>query len=187
MKYLVIIIVIIAVVAAGSYWVVNRSANTSPSPTPTASTSTSDGFCQPSQLASTIDPEVAAGNYYGVIKITNTSDRDCQVVGNNQLEIGYPNSVTNFKTQVKKAPTTELFNLTPNQSIYALIHFPNGPQCSSQAVDVNAMVSYQISPTETVTFQPTQGETVDIPSCGKATDITMIDLYGFENQQVMPN
>lgn len=158
------------------------SANTSTGPQST----TKIVACDPKQLKAEMTTEVAAGNAYTKITIQNISDKDCNIVGDNKLEVQYPNSVKNFKTQLKRQPTEKIFTLARAQTIYSLIHYPNGPQCSSEATDVNAMVSYKISDLDTVTFKPTQGDTLNIPSCGKETDITMIDLYSFSNSEVLP-
>ncbi len=133
-----------------------------------------------------MDPEIAAGNLYATITLQNTSDAECKVIGNNTLEVGYPDSVTNFKTDTKGQASTPVFTLKPNQTIYSLIHYPNGPQCSSEATQVDAMVSYAISPKDTVSFKPATSDTLSIPSCGSDSDITMVDLYPFSTSEVTP-
>lgn len=193
---LLIIIIILLLGIIGFLFINNRNIIPSSmlSSTPSAQdnssnitvTNTVDGYCTPNQLKAAIEPEVAAGNYYGQITITNTSQSSCQVIGNNTLEVNYPVSVTNFKTVSKGNTTASVFTLEPNQTIYSLIHFPNGPQCSSTATDVNAMISYAVSPTESVSFTPTMGTTVDIPSCGNPSEMTTIDLYPFSTQVVTP-
>jgi hypothetical protein len=196
-RVLVLIIVLLLIGGAGYYYLRNNTSilNPTPTPAPTQTAQTSpiqeisdspSSFCAPIQLEAGIEPEVAAGNYYGAITIKNISQTACQVVGNNTLTVGYPVSVTNFKTVSKREPTTPVFTLAPNQTMYALIHFPNGPQCSSEATQVDAMVSYKISQNDLVTFKPTMGSTVSIPSCGKASEITTIDLYPFSYKEVTP-
>lgn len=158
--------------------------NAASSTTPKSTTKISS--CIPAQLQAQMNTDVAAGNAYTTVTLKNISDVSCIVTGNNQLQVMYPNSVKNFKTVVKKQPVTKEFTLAPTQTIYALIHYPNGPQCSSQGTDVNAGVSYKISDKDTVSFKPTQGDTLNIPSCGKETDITTIDLYSFSDAEVLP-
>lgn len=133
-----------------------------------------------------MQPEGAAGNIYVTLTIKNVSQTSCQVIGNNLPSVNYPISVTNFKTITKRQPTTTVFTLTPNQTIYSLIHYPNGPQCSSKATGVDTGVSYAISSKDTISFKPTMGTTLEIPSCGSSSDITTIDLYPFSSQQVTP-
>ncbi len=190
MKKILIAFVLLILLGGSTYFLLKNSASIVPSsPTPTAAvtpTSTVEAFCTPSQLQATMEPEVAAGNAYIQIMLKNTSTTACNVIGNNTLSVGYPNSVTNFKTDVKRQPTTPLFSLTPNQTIYALVHYPNGPQCSSMATDVDSMVSYAISENDTISFKPTMGNTLLIPSCGKVSEITQIDLYPFSSNQVTP-
>lgn len=120
------------------------------------------------------------------LTLKNVSTISCQVTGNNIVKVDYPISVTNFKAVTKRQPTTPVFVLTPNQTIYSLIHFPNGPQCSSQATGVNTGVSYQISPKDTISFKPTTGTTLEIPSCASSSELTTIDVYPFSSQQVTP-
>jgi hypothetical protein len=198
MKSILTLIIVLLLIAGAGYYVFqnNRSTqNVIPSPAPTqtvqstptqAGSATTGDFCTPSQLDANLEPEVAAGNLYAQITLKNNSQTTCRIVGNNTLKVGYPVSVTNFQTVIKSRPTTPVFTLTPNQTIYALIHYPNGPQCSSEATTVNAMVSYTISPTDSVSFKPTSGTTLDIPSCGNASEITTIDLYSFSNTEVTP-
>lgn len=189
---LITIIVLVLAGAAGFFYLQNNKSTTiSANPTPTqivqATPSEEEaGYCTPSQLEAKLDPEVAAGNYYGAITIKNISQSTCQIIGNNSLEVGYPMSVENFQTVNKDKPSTSIFTLTPNQTIYSLIHFPNGPQCSSEAVQVDAMVSYDISDEDSISFKPTMGDTVLIPSCGEESEMTDIGLYSFSNQEVQP-
>jgi hypothetical protein len=158
--------------------------NASSSTTPTSTTRIIN--CIPAQLQAQMNTDVAAGNAYTTVTLKNISDVACIVKGDNPLEVMYPSSVKNLKTVQKSQPITKEFTLAPTQTIYALIHYSNGPQCSSQGTDVNAGVSYKISDKDTVAFKPTQGDTLNIPSCGKETDITTIDLYSFSDKEVLP-
>lgn len=164
----------------------DREKHTQQAPVNQPSDNTQVVFCTSSQLQATADPEAAAGNVYVTLTIQNTSQTACEVVGNNSLSVGYPNSVSNFQIAHKGQSTTPVFTLEPNQTIYSLVHFANGPQCSSEATDVDSMVSYDISQSESVSFTPTQGSTIAIPSCGNASEITTIDLYPFSTSQVTP-
>lgn len=190
MKLAIIVILFLVLLAGGYVFFQNKaigpSTDQSLTPTQTVKNTPSNSFCTPSQLEALLDPEVAAGNLYAQITIKNISDTTCEIVGNNMLDVEYPMSVTNFRTDSKGQPTTKTFILTPNQAIYSLLHFPNGPQCSSQATQVDAMVSYKISPNNSVSFKPTMGPTLSIPSCGEESDITLIDLYPFSENQVTP-
>lgn len=162
-----------------------------PTPSPTtipavAQAVSTDRYCTPSQLKAEALPEGAAGNIYVTLTIKNISKEPCQIVGNNTLSVDYPSSVTNFQTVNKKPATTPMFTLEPNQKIYALIHYPNGPQCSSKATAVNTMVSYAISPNDSVIFTPVMDTTLSILSCESNSDITTIDLYGLSDTEVLP-
>jgi len=156
------------------------------SQTSTNQTATPEGFCSPSQLSGTVDPSPGAGNVYATVTITNISQTECQVAGNNQLQINYPNSVTNFQVAPQDQATTPVFNLEPNKSIYSLIHYPNGPQCSSQVTGVDAGVSYNVSQAETLAFTITGSPTLEIPSCASPSEITTIDVYSFSTSPVTP-
>lgn len=147
---------------------------------------TSSSPCKPNQLEAKMTSEGAAGNMYVTVTLKNISQTACNVIGNNQLQIQYPNSVRNFKIEVRKPPTKNLFSVAPGQVIYSLIHYPNGPQCSANASFVNTGVSYAISMKETVSFKPSTGDTLDIPSCANDKDITRIDLYSFSDKEVSP-
>ncbi len=190
MRNLVIVIILLILLGGASYFFYQTKltpVTVTPSPTPTTNPpSTQSTFCTSAELQATMDEEVAAGNAYVQIMLKNISSASCQVIGNNILSVGYPNSVTNFTTVTKRQPTTPTFTLSPNQTIYALVHYPNGPQCSSQATDVNSMISYAVSSNDTVSFKPTRGDTLLIPSCGKASEVTQIDLYPFSSTQVTP-
>lgn len=195
MKVAAIVAIIIAVLGIGFLFMMGRQgqqinipSTNQPSPTVTAITpsDTQTSFCTPSQLQAAAQPDVAAGNVYVTLTIQNTSQTTCQIIGNNSLSVGYPNSVTNFQIAHMGQASTPVFTLQPNQTIYSLIHFPNGPQCSSEATGVDAMVSYDISQSDSVSFVPTSGPTISIPSCGNPSEITTIDLYPFSTSQVTP-
>lgn len=197
MKNVIVAILVVIILAGAGYYFLQQSnsqqggATVTPTPTQntqvtTTPTSTASAFCTPSQITATMNTEVAAGNAYVQLTIKNTSQNECQVVGNNMPEVGYPVSVENFQTVTKRPATTPIFTLAPDQTIYSLIHYPNGPQCSSMATGVDAMVSYAVSEDDTVTFQPTRGTTLSIPSCGDDSDITTIDLYAFSTEEVTP-
>lgn len=196
-----IVIILLVIVGGAGYLLLHnqKSSPTTPTPSPTPTvtsqttpttqpspSSSASAYCKPTQLQAYMQPDVAAGNVYVTLTIRNTSTTSCQVTGNNLPKVDYPLSVTNFKTDTKKQSTTAVFTLAPTKTIYSLIHYPNGPQCSSQATNVDAGVSYAISANDTISFKPTSGTTLQIPSCGSASDITTIDLYGFSTQQVTP-
>lgn len=197
MKTAAIVAVVVAILGIGFLLLSNntkpdfmhqkdRERHTQETPVNQPSDNSQAVFCTPSQLQATADPEVAAGNAYVTLTIQNTSQTTCEVVGNNSLIVDYPNSVTNFQIAHKGQSTTPVFTLEPGQTIYSLVHFPNGPQCSSEATDVDSMVSYDISQNDSVSFTPTQGSTIAIPSCGNPSEITTIDLYPFSTTQVTP-
>lgn len=199
MKNILIAIIVVIVLAGGGYLLLQNNATkqddiaaVTPTPTqevqPTATTPTETAatFCDPSDLSATMTPEGAAGNIYVTLTLKNTSQKSCQVVGNKFPEVGYPVSVTNFKTVEKRQATTPAFTLERNQTIYSLIHYPNGPQCSGPTTEVDAMVSYKISEKDTVSFKPTRGTTLSIPSCNNNAEVTTIDLYPFSSEEVMP-
>lgn len=185
----VFIIIAIVIGITGAFFLFQRYSKTpltfTRNQTPTTQ-ATSQGFCTTSQLSGTVDPSPGAGNVYATVTITNISNTSCQIIGNNTLSINYPNSVTNFQVTPQGTPTTAKFNLEPNQSIYSLIHYPNGPQCSSQITGVDAGVSYTISQTETLALTPTNASTLEIPSCANPSEITTIDVYPFSITQVTP-
>lgn len=187
MKIALIIIAVIVGVGIGFVFF-QRFTNVSPSQNQTTNqaTMTPEGFCSPSQLSGTVDPNPGAGNVYATVTITNISSTPCQVVGNNTLSIDYPNSVTNFQVVPQGTPSSATFNLEPNQSIYSLIHYPNGPQCSSQVTGVDAGVSYNVSQAETLAFTPTNASTIEIPSCDSPSEVTTIDVYPFSTSPVNP-
>lgn len=197
MKTAAVVAVIVAILGIGFLLVSNsvkpqlqlrtdREKHTQQAPVNQSADNTQVAFCTASQLQATASPEVAAGNVYVTLTIQNITQSACQVVGNNSLQVGYPNSVSNFQIAHKGGLATPVFTLEPNQTIYSLVHFPNGPQCSSEATDVDSMVSYDISQNESISFAPTQGSTISIPSCGNASEITTIDLYPFSTSQVTP-
>lgn len=194
MKTVLIIVAAIIIVAIGALVLRNilesvpykrlpTSNSIEPSPTPEQ---TYQSFCTASQLTGTAETDVAAGNAYVTITIINTSDTACDVIGNNTPEVSYPNAVTNVQISVKDEPQTSVFTLQPNDSIYALIHYPNGPQCSTESTTVDAMVSYQFSDSEAIAFTPNVGTTILISSCAEASEITMVDVYHFSSSPVTP-
>ena len=191
MKIILIVVGVMLALGVGFLLFQDKLMPTTPTTEQSATTTsqtnvTAEGACTPSQLQGVAQTDVAAGNAYVTVTIKNTSQTACQVVGNNTLSIGYPNSVTNFQIAPAGQASTPTFNLEPNQTIYALVHFPNGPQCSSEATDVDAMISYNISQTESVSFTPTTGTTISIPSCGNASEITKIYVYPFSSSPVTP-
>jgi flagellar basal body-associated protein FliL len=192
-KVLIGIIVLILIAAGAYYFVSTRSTMAPSSPAqqsennaPSDNQTAAGEFCTPTQLSATMTPEVAAGNAFVTLTIKNTSTTACKIIGNNMPEVEYPTAVENFQTNNKTQPTSDTFTMAPDQTIYSLIHYPNGPQCSSMATDVDTGVSYAISPNESVSFTPTMGSTLEIPSCGNTSEITTIDLYAFSTSTVTP-
>lgn len=186
-----ILIAIVIIILAGVGYVASKSIRKNTEftqlPSPTATQPGKTQFCTPTQLKTVMTPEAAAGNVYAKLSIKNTSATVCQIIGDNQLKVDYPVSVTNFRTDQKDTPQKKFFTLNPGQVIYSLIHYPNGPQCSSKATDVDTMVSYKISAKDFVAFTPANATTVSIPSCGEQSELTMIDLYSFADKEVLPH
>ncbi len=158
---------------------------TQPSPTAIPSTSTptlaSINYCKPQDLAASVTLGPAAGNIYGDFQITNSSNQMCQIVGTNYVLISY-DQIRNNNIKVVHQPQTmqSIFQLKPNDSVYAKIHYPNGPQCNGPTKSVNISFSYQISPDQTVIFK-NPNQNFPLQACVSA-DITQIDLSGFSTQ-----
>jgi hypothetical protein len=99
-------------------------------------------YCTSDQLKADARYEPAAGNIYGTLTITNTSNRDCNIVLGNSIHAEY--DATNITTGFEDmTPNNHIYLLKAGSKVYSQVHYPNGPQCQSQISPKPIVFSYE--------------------------------------------
>ncbi len=138
--------------------------------------------CSVQNLSSTLSFQGAAGNMYGTAQIKNLSSKSCYVSGKNFLTIQFSSPTSNIKLAYKTPESNQTYLLGPQESIYALIHYPNGPQCSSSIKQVSTSFTYQIAQGALLTFHDMSGKQMFlITGCSAQSDITQVDISAFSS------
>ena len=187
-KSIGIIVVIIIIVFTGVY-LYNKKARqestitTAPTLIPTV---TSNAYCSTKDLQTTISFDPGAGNMNGTVIIKNISGGQCSIIGDNSISAQYnKQTIKNISIKQNGTSDTKLFKLSPNQSVYAKVHYPNGPQCQGPTVLQNITFTYAISPTDTITFADQKGvQKQVIQVCPTPSEITTIDLWPLTTQPI---
>ena len=145
--------------------------------------------CDASDLSASVSFEGAAGTIYGSLSIKNISNEACTIEGNNFPRLNYDeNAVKNINVVNQGLPSAKQFVINPGSAVYALIHFPNGPQCNSGINTVNATLSYEIAPNINLNFEnvPPQGGQsqpgFSITACAASQDITQVSISNLSDQ-----
>lgn len=149
-------------------------------PTPKATT-----VCNPANLKGTVQLSPGAGNVFGTITLTNTSTTSCEIPGNHFAQLAYDKTTAkNIVIVYQGITSTSPFVLSPNESVYATLHYPNGPQCQSGVNPVNVSLAYSISPGNAITIANTGG---DIPlvinACISPSEMTQVQVGSFSTQK----
>lgn len=161
---------------------VTRSISVSPSPLAKLS------FCSPKNLEAVVSLSAGAGNIYATVTIKNISKNPCQILGNQSIAAQYDiQTVKNITVVYVGKQQRDLFTLTPQQSIYSQIHYPNGPQCQSIGLNsTNVTFTYKISPDDTITFKNQDGKTAQIvQTCKDPTDMTEIEIWNIASEPIV--
>lgn len=158
-------------------------------PTHSPSPTTSVGYCSPQDLDAAVHFSPGAGNVYGTFTLKNMSPHTCYLLGGSFISAHYDTSTVKNITithvgQTQPAP----FILSPNQTLYSQVHYPNGPQCQSVGLNNTAVLfTYQISSTDTVTFKNENGSTQQqIHTCTSPTDQTEIQIWNMSTSPITP-
>ena len=143
-------------------------------------------FCTASNVKASISLEPGAGNIYGALSLTNTSNTPCQIQGNKYVSASYQSSTISLEQQGPQGPNSLI--LKPNQSVYSTVRYPNGPQCSSSIQNSQISFSYQISPTVSVTFQNQSGGIEQsITTCSNQSDQTTVQIQSISQNNPLTN
>lgn len=143
-------------------------------------------FCSPNQLLTQTQSQGAAGTMYVNVTIKNVSSSTCQIIGNNFLETHFDSTIQNITISHPKQPTMGIFTLTPNKTLYSLLTYPNGPQCSSAPKQQTMTLSYAISSTNSITFKNSDGPSLYIQDCTSPTEITGINIQPLSDTPITP-
>ncbi len=139
--------------------------------------------CQSTDLAAKAEFEGAAGSVYGTFTITNTSDKDCTLVGQNSIQLNYDSNINNIKVNFAKPTATERYQLSPGASVTTQLQIPNGPQCSSEVQPVTVSYRYFMENNQQLTFTDAQGQkSFMINGCASSNDITNIEAGSFSTK-----
>jgi hypothetical protein len=135
-------------------------------------------FCATNDLKASVGFEGAAGNIFGTFTITNISNKKCQINGRNYITPNYDQN-GNFNVSITNSglPSVSAYELLPDQSVYASIHLPNGPQCSSSIKYVPVTYSYSIADSSSVAFSDSNNnKNFSISACQANKDITQVTI-----------
>ena len=188
MKKIFILFVILAILFIGDLYFLKFSNNSHIKPIfPTSSVTQTPinnlGFCNPSDLEANMSTEGAAGNIFGTLTIKNISKNNCQIIGSNFIQPSLNAVNLTVKDEAQTGPET--FTLTPNQTVFSQIHYPNGPQCSSQVIQTNISYIYKISASETINFKNQNGSTnLTIGICQSPNENTELDVWSLSQKPV---
>jgi hypothetical protein len=199
-----IVAVVILLLALGGlvgYLVLNNASTERPSPTPTTAipvssptatsapsvspTSSMTTLCQASQLTGTLTLSPGAGNVYGTITLTNTSQKACAIPGDQFDKLLYDKTtVKNLAVVYQGMTSTSPFILSPHDAVYATIHYPNGPQCSSQTVPINVSMTYTISPGNSINITSSPNTIpFTIQTCQSESELTTVEVSSFSTNK----
>lgn len=144
------------------------------SPTPTQL------YCNAKDLSTTISFEGAAGSTYTTAKLVNNTDHECILHGNLFIDPTYNSSVTNF-TVVHNTPQPPPVLVLPAHGVAnAIIHYNNGPQCSSEVKQSTVQFTYTLANNERVVFMDNAGKNnFHISTCADSSEISTIDITAF--------
>ena len=153
-----------------------------PTPTPTPINTTTT-FCRPEDLEATLITEGAAGNIYGTFTIKNISSNTCSIQGDKFVAAKVDAANVIPDKQGDAGPAA--IELSPNQTVYSQMHFPNGPQCTSGIVQSPVTFTYQISSSDKVTFMPGGNNTkVFVTACKASSEVTQLDVWSMSLQSL---
>ncbi|HSX39045.1 MAG TPA: DUF4232 domain-containing protein [Candidatus Saccharimonadales bacterium] len=144
-----------------------------------------DQYCGPTDLSAQIEIGHAAGNVYGNLTLQNISNKECKIIGNNFVDATY--TVQNISVSQQGQASVSIYRLQPNQKVYSMVHYPNGPQCSgTKAAPIS--FSYKISPTASIEFKDANGQTnQEIMTCLSLTEPTDVQVWSlFSNSIINP-
>lgn len=185
-----LLLTIIILVVGGGFFLYSQKKGGSSSSDPTeTNTGQNDSgiagsdFCTVEDLSATIQLSPGAGNVYGTLTLTNTSGSMCQINGNEFVHVNIPSTVTNVHEVRTGSAGPSVYQLQPGESLYGTIHYPNGPQCSSNVTTPNVTFSYLIAPDTRIVFENNGTREVQITACQAPSDITEIQVSSLTTQQ----
>lgn len=137
--------------------------------------------CKPTDIKATISFEGAAGSTYGTASLTNTSQKPCNVQGNQYIKPQF--SASNIEVSEQELVDLPILVLQPNQTIYSQVRYTNGAQCSGPTQAATVSFSYPISTSTTVTFKDSGNKAQQtVPVCQNVNEITELLVWGLFDQ-----
>lgn len=145
-------------------------------------TPTQQFFCNPKDLQATMETDAGAGNIYGILTLKNTSTIPCHINGDNKITA--TSSAKNISLNYYPITLSKDIILSPNQSLFGKVHYPNGPQCQTGIVTSKITFSYQVSPNNIISFinTATQSEG-NIVTCVGLENITQVDIWNLSTHE----
>ncbi len=186
-------LILLILTAAGTYFFNKKnyvSQKPSPiqtitsSPKPSATPSTeSKIYCLPVDLEAKISLDPGAGNVYGSLTIKNISKSTCRING---MDFILPtSSVKNITISKQGKSVASFFLLKPGETLYSQVHFPNGPQCSTETVATPVVFTYKISTAQSIQFSDDSGSKEQtVNSCKKESEKTEVQVWPLMHQPI---
>lgn len=186
-KIVVLLLIVIALYFGSLIFISKQHSSkpASPSQLPASSSVQSMAYCRSHDVETLLTLDHAAGNVYGTFTLKNISNKTCQILGNKFIEPQYVSTNTKVVHEGKTQP--QAFVLSPNQTLYSQVHYPNGPQCSSETVQLPVTFSYMISPTENIVFKDQMGKAEQLMQACKSQDITEIQIWNMSDKPINGN
>ncbi len=155
----------------------------------TVSPTNTMSYCTPQNLDASLTLSHGAGNVYGTFTLKNLSQQTCQILGEEFINVAYDtNTVKNITITHTGQTQSQNFILSPGQTLYSQVHYPNGPQCQSVGINTTGVVfTYKISPTDTVSFKNENGNIMQqVQTCKSPTDMTEIQIWNMSTSPITP-
>ena len=190
-RFVLIFIVLVILIVGGIYFYNQKHVATAPGltsaiPTPSKQPNvtptitpqpTITVYCTADDIDGGIMLEPAAGNIYGTLTLRNISGKSCSINGDNYIQPTSAAQNTTITHEGNHGPN--YITLEPNQTVYSQVHYPNGPQCNGSTEAKNITFAYQISQSQTVTFED-KDHNMDqsLTACTAADEKTAIEVWG---------
>lgn len=181
-----IVIAIIVLFLGLATYLYSPHTNLIPVLTPTPTSAPIHSFCNTNDLQALITLSPGAGNVYGTLTVKNIGTKPCQIEGENYVNAKYDTqAVKNISIEHQGTAESSMYAISPNQSLYSQIHYPNGPQCSDRTIATPVTFAYSVSPNNTIDFvNNDNSKTVTVNTCLSNSEVTTIQIWNLSSTPI---